>query len=101
MATRKKKKYRLVLRRSHPVIWAAVLVLVIACTVALVALRASIESSRSQYEAMRLQAAALEENNNMLSDRISDLGSVESAIQIAMEKLGLMFPDSIVFNPDN
>ena len=101
MAKRRKKKYRLVLRRSHPVVWAAVLVLVIACTVALVATRANIENSRSQYEAMRMQAAALEENNNMLSDRIRDLGSVESAIQIAMEKLGLMFPDSIVFNPDN
>lgn len=101
MAAKRKKKYRLVLRRSHPVVWAAILVLVIACTVALVCLRASIENGHSQYEAMRLQAAALEESNNMLSDRISDLGSVESAIQIAMEKLGLMFPESIVFNPDN
>lgn len=101
MDRRKKKKYRLVLRRSHPVIWACILITVALSTVALITLRASIDASDAQYDALRQQAAALEESNEDMEGRISILGSVESAIQIAMEKLGLVLPDTVVFEPGN
>lgn len=101
MAVRKKKKYRLVLRRSHPVIWACILVAVALSTVALITLRASIDASDAQYEDLRQQAAVLESDNGQLEERISILGTVESAIQIAMEKLGLVLPDTVVFDPGN
>ncbi len=99
MAVRKKKKYRLVFRRSHPVIWACILITVAISTVALITLRASIDASDAQYEDLRQQAAVLEADNDQLEDRISILGSVESAIQIAMEKLGLVLPDTVIFDP--
>lgn len=77
------------------------LVAVALSAVALITLRASIDASNTQYEDLRQQASILEENNSQLEDRISILGSVESAIQIAMEKLGLVLPDTIVFAPGN
>lgn len=101
MERRKKKKYRIVLRRSHPVIWACILLTVALSTVALITLRASIEANEAQYDALRQQAAVLEEENQQIQERISILGSVESAIQIAMEKLGLVLPDTIVFDAGN
>lgn len=101
MEKRKKKKVRVVLRRSHPVIWACILVAVVLSTVALITLRASIESSNAQYEDLRQQAAQLEESNEDLNQRIDGLGTIKSAIQIAMEQLGLVFPDTIVFDPGN
>lgn len=101
MAVRKKKKYRLVLRRSHPVIWACILVAVALSGLALITLHASIDASNAQYEDLRAQAAVLEADNGQLEEDISILGSVESAIRIAMEKLGLVLPDTIVFDPGN
>lgn len=101
MEKRKKKKVRVVLRRSHPVIWACILVAVAVSALALITLRASIESSNAQYEDLRQQAAVLEESNENLAGRIDALGTLESAIQIAMEKLGLVFPDSILFDPND
>lgn len=101
MEKRKKKKVRVVLRRSHPFIWGCILVAVALSVVALITLRAGIASSNAQYDELRQEAAELEQSNEDLNGRIDGLGSISSAIQIAMEKLGLVLPDSIVFNPDN
>lgn len=99
MAKRKKKAVRVVLRKSSPLVKAVILVAVVLSTAALVALHANIDDASSQYEAMRMQAAALVENNETLDIRISDMGSVESVIQIAMEELGLVLPDTTIFDP--
>lgn len=101
MAVRKRKKYRVVLRRSHPVIWACILVAVVLSTVTLLTLHASIDASNTQYDQLRAQASQLEAENDRLNERIDILGTVESAIQIAMEKLGLVLPDTVVFDPGN
>ena len=79
-------------------IWACILVAVAVSALALLTLHASIDSSNAQYEQLRQQAAVLEEDNQDLDQRIDALGTLESAIQIAMEKLGLVFPDSIFFD---
>lgn len=97
--TKQKKKYRLALRRSHPAVLAILTVTIIIATVALIVLYSHIDSAHDQYEAMRLQAATLVENNEELSNLIDELGSIESVIRIAMEELGLVFPDTIVFTP--
>lgn len=101
MAKAKRKGVRIVFRKASPLTKAAVLIAVVLSTVALVTIHGAINDSQDQYEAMRLQAAALEQQNEGLSQRIEDLGSVESAIQIAMEQLGLVLPDTIFFTPGN
>lgn len=95
-----RRKYRLVFRKTSPLVKAAILAAVLLCTVALVTLHASIQQSRSQYEAMRQQAAALEENNQNMVYQIDDMGSLESVIRIAMERLGLVLPDTTIFDTE-
>ena len=92
-----KRKYRVVFRKTSPLVKAVILVAVVLCTVVLVTLHASIEQSRNQYEAMRQQAAVLEEDNQTILQQIDDIGSLESVIRIAMEKLGLVLPDTTIF----
>ncbi len=92
---------KLSFRKSSPLTKVALLAAVVLFTVAMVALSASIRKAEADYEAMRKQAAAIAAENRQLSDRILSLGSVESAIQIAMEELGLIEPDSTVIEPEN
>ncbi len=95
-----KRKYRVVFRKTSPLMKTLILVMVLLCTVALVTLHAINEQNRSQYEAMRQQAAALEENNQTMMQQIDEIGSLESVIRIAMEKLGLVLPDTTLFDTD-
>ena len=90
---------KLVLRKSSPVTKAAIVSAAILSLVAVVALYGTIDQLHSQYDELRNQAMALESGNLELQDRIDDLGSMESAIRIAMEELGLTFPDSMIFAP--
>ena len=99
MANRKRKRYRLVLVRTKPAVKLLILLAVVLSTIALVALRANIEAGKNRYEAMRQYAITLEGDNQDLDQRIKELGSVESALRIAMEELGLVLPDSVVITP--
>lgn len=95
-----KRKYRLVLRKASPLVKTVILVAIVLSTIALVTLHATIQESREQYEQLRQEAGVLEENNESLLQRIDGLGSLESIIQIAMEKLGLVLPDTTIFETD-
>ena len=98
---KRKKRYRVVLLRTNPLVKAGILAAVILSTVTLVALRAGIEENKRSYEAMRQYAITLEGDNVDLEQRIEELGSIESALRIAMEELGLVLPDAIVMTPGN
>lgn len=95
-----KRKYRVVFRKTSPLMKTLILVTVLLCTVALVTLHAINEQNRNQYEAMRQQAAALEEDNQSIMQQIDEMGSLESVIRIAMERLGLVLPDTTLFDTD-
>ncbi len=97
----RKRSTKVVLKRTNPVTKAAILAAAILSLIALVALYSSIDRVHSQYEAMRIHAMALESGNGLLQTQINDLGSWESAIRIAMEELGLIFPDSVIVTPGN
>lgn len=90
---------KLVLQKTSPVTKAAILTAAVLSVVALVALYGSIDQMNDQYDSLRDQALALESGNVLLQERIDDLGSMESAIRIAMEELGLTFPDSVIYAP--
>lgn len=96
-----KRKYRVVFKKSSTLVKAVILITVLISTIALVTLHASIEQSRNQYEAMRLRAGMLEENNESLIQQIDNIGTLDSIIQIAMERLGLVLPDTTIFESGN
>ena len=99
--TREKRSYKLVIKKTSPVIKAAIVAAVVLSVVALAALYGSIDQLQNQYDALRQQAMELESGNGLLQQYIEDLGSFESAIRIAMEELGLTFPDSVIYVPGN
>ena len=96
-----KRKYRVVFKKTSPLVKAVILIAILLSTIALVTLHATIEQSRDQLEAMRQEAGMLEENNQSLVQRIDEMGTLESIIQIAMERLGLVLPDTTIFETGN
>lgn len=97
----KRRKTRIVFRKASPMVKVLILVTVLLSTIALVMLYASIEESQRRYEQMRQEAGKLEENNQDLSHQIDDMGTLESIIRIAMERLGLVLPDTTIFDTGN
>ena len=101
MANRKNPlgRIRLVYRRTSPLLKCVVLAAIVLCTAALLILRGSIRELKENTDALRSQAAQLEQQNQKLTKSIAELGTVQSIKRIAEEKLGLVDPDSIFFEP--
>ncbi len=99
MARNPLSRIRLVYRRSSPLLKGVVLAAIVLSTAALITMGAAIRNTREKTEDARRQAARLEELNQELQDRINDLGSVQSVEQIAREELGLVDPDTVIFEP--
>ena len=95
------RRIRLVYRRSSTLLKCVVLTAVILCTICLIVLRVSILEERAEAEAKRKQAIALEQENQQLDEYISELGTVDSVKRIALELLGLVSPDTIIFLPND
>jgi len=101
MANRKNpfRRIRLVYRRSSTLLKCAVLAVIVLSTVALLAIHFSIGQTRQDTQNLRQQAARLEQENRELTESIAQVGTVQSIKRIAMEKLGLVDPDSEFFDP--
>ena len=63
------------------------------------ALRGVVSSYDQQKQALQLQAIALQQENQELTDRIAELGTKASIRRIATEELGLVSPGSHFFKP--
>lgn len=92
---------KVVLHPGKLVLKILVLIMVIACIAALLMLTLAILDARREVEALRRQAADLQIENNQLQQDIDQLGTVQSIIKIAMEKLGLIQPDAIIIKPNH
>ncbi len=92
---------RLIYRRSSTLVKCVVLTAIVLSTVALLALRITIQSEQSRQEQLKLEQAQLELENRTLTKRIAELGTVESVKRIATLELGLVDPDSQFFTPNN
>lgn len=96
----KQRKFRLVYRRSSTLTKCVVLAAILLCTVTVITLGAVRRESQAQAEALRQEAAYLEQENQKLRDSISILGTVESVKQIARDILGLVDPDTVIFETE-
>jgi cell division protein FtsL len=93
-------KIRLTYRRTNNVTKMAVAVAIVACIVTLVTLRLSMTALQNRTEDLRQKAGVLEEANQDLNNKISDLGSAKSTVEIAEEELGLVQPDAVVIQTE-
>ena len=92
-------RIRLVYRRSSPLLKCVVLAAIVLATAALLTIHFSIRQTRQQTDALRAQAARLEQENRELKEYIAQAGTVQSIKRIAMEELDLVDPEAEFFYP--
>lgn len=94
-------RIKLVRHRSSNLTKIVVIVTIVLCMGALVTLRLAMNRIEKDTEALAAQAAELEQSNSDLTTQIGQLGSVQSVLDIARQELGLVNPDTVVFEPVN
>ena len=92
---------RIVFHRTSPLMKCVVLTAIVACTVALIALRVNIQQNKDRRADLKQQAIQLVQENKALTQNIAKLGTVESVKRIAEAELGLVDPDTQFFTPGN
>ena len=93
------KRIRLVYRRSSPLLKGIVLGCIVLAIVALLCIGGAIAQTREKREAERARAAQLEQENQKLSEDISQMGTIEGILRIAQERLGLLPEGAQIITP--
>ena len=93
------RRIRVVFQRSSTTLKVLLLVALLASTVTLLVLRFALLREQDRAEDLRQQAVALEQENQKLTRRNALLGTVQSVQELASELLGLVDPDTIIFEP--
>ena len=94
------RRIRLVYRRSPTALKCVLLGMLIVGTLALMVLRFSLLDAKGKTEDLRNQAAVLEQENRELEQSISQMGTVQSVTELAGKLLGLVDPDTVIFQPE-
>lgn len=95
------RNIRVVFQRSAPGVKIAIISLLVVCTITLVALTIGIGISKANTEALRQEAAGLEQENASLSEDIGEFGTIKSIKELAAKLLGLVDPDTVFFSPED
>lgn len=93
-------RVKLVYKRTNNLTKVVILCAIALSTVALLTLRTALADAQAQADALRDQAAILEQDNDRVQDKIDGLGSVDSVKDIAGEELDLVDPDSVIIEPE-
>ena len=93
-------RIRLVFKRSSKTVKCIVIATVIVATVTLLALTIAIGSAKKQAQALRNEALTREQENAQLSEDIGELGTIKSIKDLARKLLGLVDPDTVIFDPE-
>ncbi len=94
------KRVRFVYRKSSPLTKAVVLSAIVLSMAALLTIRLSLGSTQDRINALKDQAAALEQNQQQLEDKLDNKGSLEGVIDYAEDELGLVDPTTVVIVPE-
>lgn len=94
------RRIRLVYRRAPTMLKCMLLGMLLLGTLALIVLRFSLLETKEKAEDLRNQAAVLEQENRELERSISQLGTVQSVTELAGKLLGLVDPDTVIFETE-
>ena len=92
-------RIRLVYRPSSLLLKCIVAAMLVFATVALLAIRGGIMDIQNSTDELRNEAAALKSKNQQLAQDMGQQNTVAGILKIAKEKLGLVDPDSVIFEP--
>ena len=95
----RKNPVKIVVRPSTPLLKIIVIVFILFAMAALVALSWVRSSILARTEDLRAEAADLAYENQALTEKIGELGSVQSAQEIAEGELGYVNPDTVLITP--
>ena len=90
-------RFQLQYRRTSTLNKVVIAAAVVLSSITLLSLRLVQWEAEEKLADLRQQAAALEQNNNELRQDIDELGTADSIREIAQEELGLVDPDTIIF----
>ena len=96
----KRKKFRIELRSSSNLLKIVVAALIVFSMAALLALGWMGRGLAERTQAQKDSAAALEQENADLQEKIGNADSVQGVQDIAREELGLVDPNTIVIQPE-
>lgn len=100
VASLEEKKIRIIFHRGSLWLKLAVLAMLVLSIMVLLMFWLKKQDAESKYDALKQSAQELEQENQRLEENISELGTVKSTVQIAMERLELMPPDAIIIEPE-
>lgn len=92
-------RIRLVYRRSSPLLKCAVLAAIVLATAAILTIHLFIQKNQQTLQHLLNQAARVEQENQIISQQIDEIGTVQSIKRIASEELGLVDPEAEFFYP--
>lgn len=90
-------RFQLQYRRTSALNKVVIAAAIVLSSITLLALRLVQWENEERLADLRRQAAALSQSNNELRQDIDELGTADSIRQIAQEELGLVDPDTIIF----
>ena len=90
--------FRIVFHRTSLTVKWLVLATLVLCILALVTLRLALLDTQTQLETARATAQVLEQENHRLEESIAQLGTVQSVETLAKDLLGLVNPDTVIFD---
>jgi len=93
-------KFQLVKVRSRKLTIIMLVVAIMLSMGALAALHLSMAGLKARTEEMRKEAARLEAENQELLEDIDQVDSIHGIVEIAEEELGLVQPDTIIFQTE-
>lgn len=96
MAEKPKIKFRLSKPRAAVLI--AIALVIVLSAVALLAVETAIRNTRAETDALAAQAYAQEQTGSRLEQYIQELGTIRGILRIAQEELGLVQPDTVIFD---
>ena len=94
-------RIRLVYHPSSLLLKCIVAAMLVIVTITLLALRGGIMEIQRCTDDLRTEAAALESENQQLQEDMGLQNTVAGILKIAKEKLGLVDPDSVIFEPED
>ena len=91
---------KLVYKRTPKLAIIIVSVAIVLSMAAVLMLHGAIDATHRDTEELRQQAMALEQEQSLLEQYAREKGTVREVIRIAMERLGLVEPDSVIIQPE-
>ena len=94
---KKKRRVKIILRHSSPLLKCVLLAAIVFGAVALLVLKSAVTRQEIEYNELRKKAAQEETRRSRLQQNMENHGTVEGIKRYAEEVLGLVDPDTVFF----